>query len=345
KVRGYRVEPAEVARVLLALETVSEACVLPLPMEGDESRLQLVAYCVASASAEILREQLATRLPDYMVPAQIVLLDRLPLTANGKLDKRALPKPGVVQQRYTAPVGEVEEKLAAVWADVLKLEQVGSTDNFFELGGDSILSLQIIARAKRQGIKLSPKQLFEKQTIAQLASVARLIQKKPVATVEQSSGTLPLLPIQARFFELEIAERHHWNQAVMLKPQTVLDATLLQGALTALIEQHDALRLGFVQQDGQWLASFNAHDSRNLLWIHELDNREHLTELADKAQRSLNLHTGPLLRAVLVNLPQGEQRLLLVIHHLAVDGVSWRVLLEDLQQGYQALAAGQPLTL
>ncbi|WP_164379033.1 condensation domain-containing protein, partial [Pseudomonas viridiflava] len=99
------------------------------------------------------------------------------------------------------------------------------------------------------------------------------------------------------------------------KPQTVLDATLLRGALTALIEQHDALRLGFVQQDGQWHASFGAHDSRNLLWIHELDNREHLTELADKAQRSLNLHTGPLLRAVLVNLPQGEQRLLLVIHH------------------------------
>ncbi|MEE5138974.1 amino acid adenylation domain-containing protein [Pseudomonas alliivorans] len=345
KVRGYRVEPAEVARVLLALESVSEACVLPLPMEGDESRLQLVAYCAASASAEALREQLASRLPDYMVPAQIMLIDRLPLTANGKLDKRALPKPGVVHQRYTAPVGEIEEKLAAVWADVLKLEQVGSSDNFFELGGDSILSLQIIARAKRQGIKLSPKQLFEKQTIGQLASVAKLIQKKPVATVEQSSGSLPLLPIQARFFELEIAERNHWNQAVMLKPRTALDATRLQSALTALIEHHDALRLGFVQQDGQWHASFGAQDVRNLLWVHELDNREHLTALADKAQRSLNLQAGPLLRAVLVNLPQGEQRLLLVIHHLVVDGVSWRVLLEDLQQSYQALAAGQPLTL
>ncbi|MEE5114239.1 amino acid adenylation domain-containing protein, partial [Pseudomonas alliivorans] len=345
KVRGYRVEPAEVARVLLALESVSEACVLPLPMEGDESRLQLVAYCAASASAEALREQLASRLPDYMVPAQIMLIDRLPLTANGKLDKRALPKPGVVHQRYTAPVGEIEEKLAAVWADVLKLEQVGSSDNFFELGGDSILSLQIIARAKRQGIKLSPKQLFEKQTIGQLASVAKLIQKKPVATVEQSSGSLPLLPIQARFFELEIAERNHWNQAVMLKPRTALEATRLQSALTALIEHHDALRLGFVQQDGQWHASFGAQDVRNLLWVHELDNREHLTALADKAQRSLNLQAGPLLRAVLVNLPQGEQRLLLVIHHLVVDGVSWRVLLEDLQQSYQALAAGQPLTL
>ncbi|KPY27402.1 Non-ribosomal peptide synthase:amino acid adenylation, partial [Pseudomonas syringae pv. papulans] len=200
KVRGYRVEPAEVARVLLGLASVAQVSVLALPIDDDQTRLQLVAYCVAAGGADLsvdsLREQLAARLPDYMVPAQIMLLDSLPLTANGKLDKRALPKPGVVKQRYTAPVGEIEEKLAAVWADVLKLEQVGSTDNFFELGGDSILSLQIIARAKRQGIKLSPKQLFEKQTIGQLASVAKLIQKKPAVVAEQISGSLPLLPIQ-----------------------------------------------------------------------------------------------------------------------------------------------------
>ncbi|KAA8718660.1 non-ribosomal peptide synthetase [Pseudomonas cannabina] len=349
KVRGYRVEPAEVARVLLALPSVAQVSVLALPVDEDESRLQLVAYCVAAAGASLtvdsLREQLTARLPDYMVPAQILLLDKLPLTANGKLDKRALPKPGVIKQRYTAPVGEIEEKLAAVWADVLKLEQVGSTDNFFELGGDSILSLQIIARAKRQGIKLSPKQLFEKQTIGQLASVARLIEKKPAAAAEQVSGPLPLLPIQARFFELDIPQRQHWNQALMLKPLQLLDAAHLQAALTALIDQHDALRLGFTQQNSQWQATFGALNTREVLWVHELDSPERLTELANEAQRSLDLKNGPLLRAVLVNLPQGEQRLLLVIHHLAVDGVSWRVLLEDLQQAYAALAAGQPLTL
>ncbi|OUM04880.1 non-ribosomal peptide synthetase [Pseudomonas syringae] len=349
KVRGYRVEPAEVVRVLLGLTSVAEASVLALPVDEDESRLQLVAYCVAAAGAslniESLREQLAARVPDYMVPAQILLLDKLPLTANGKLDKRALPTPGVIKQRYTAPVGEIEEKLAAVWADVLKLEQVGSTDNFFELGGDSILSLQIIARAKRQGIKLSPKQLFEKQTIGQLASVARLIEKKPGAAVEHVSGSLPLLPIQARFFELDIPERQHWNQALMLKPLQTLEATDLHAALTALIEQHDALRLGFTQHNGQWQANFGALNTHELLWVHELDSPERLTDLANEAQRSLDLKNGPLLRAVLVNLPQGEQRLLLVIHHLAVDGVSWRVLLEDLQQAYAALAAGQPLKL
>ncbi|WP_183144078.1 non-ribosomal peptide synthetase, partial [Pseudomonas amygdali] len=349
KIRGYRVEPGEVGQLLQTLENVAEAVVLAQPLESDETRLQLVAYCVAAAGVNLnvegLREQLAARLPEYLVPAQIMLLDRLPVTANGKLDKRALPKPGVVKQRYTAPVGEIEEKLAAVWADVLKLEQVGSTDNFFELGGDSILSLQIIARAKRQGIKLSPKQLFEKQTIGQLASVAKLIQKKPAAAAEQVSGLLPLLPIQARFFELDIPERQHWNQALMLKPLQTLDAIHLQAALTALIEQHDALRLGFTQQDGQWQATFGAPNTRDLLWIHELDSIERLPELADEAQRSLDLKNGPLLRALLVNLPQGEQRLLLVIHHLAVDGVSWRVLLEDLQQAYVALTKGQLVAL
>ncbi|QGT81399.1 non-ribosomal peptide synthetase [Pseudomonas coronafaciens] len=349
KVRGYRVEPAEVARMLLSLPSVAQVSVLALPVDEDESRLQLVAYCVAAAAASLtvdsLREQLTARLPEYMLPAQILLLEQLPLTANGKLDKRALPKPGVVKQRYTAPVGEIEEKLAAVWADVLKLEQVGSTDNFFELGGDSILSLQIIARAKRQGIKLSPKQLFEKQTIGQLASVARLIEKKPAAAAEQVSGSLPLLPIQARFFELDIPERQRWNQALMLKPLQTLDATPLQAALTALVEQHDALRLGFNRQDGQWQATFCALNTRDLLWIHDLDSTERLAELADEAQRSLDLKNGPLLRALLVNLPQGEQRFLLVIHHLAVDGVSWRVLLEDLQQAYVALTKGQPVAL
>ncbi|MDF2643484.1 MAG: pyoverdine sidechain peptide synthetase D-Asp-L-Thr component, partial [Pseudomonas sp.] len=349
KVRGYRVEPAEVARVLQGLDSVAAACVLALPVEGDESRLQLIGYCVAERGADLhaetLRQQLAARLPDYMVPTQILLLDGLPLTANGKLDKRALPKPGAVVQRYTAPVGEVEEILASVWADVLKLEQVGTTDNFFELGGDSILSLQIIARAKRQGLKLSPKQLFEKQTIAQLATVAKLIQKKPAVVAEQVSGAMPLLPIMARFFELPIPERWHWNQSVMLEPTTALQAAPLHAALNALVEHHDALRLGFSQQEGQWQASFSPAKARDLLWTHELEDISRLTELADQAQRSLDLESGPLLRAVLFNLPQGKQRLLLVIHHLAVDGVSWRVLLEDLQQAYHAAVSGSALAL
>ncbi|CAI8749348.1 Non-ribosomal peptide synthetase [Pseudomonas sp. IT-347P] len=350
KVRGYRVEPAEVARVLLGLDGVSEAAVLALALDDDPTRLQLLAWCVpvagVSLAAQALREQLQACLPDYMVPAQIVLLEHLPLTANGKLDKRALPVPGVVTQHFVAPQGEVEEKLAAIWADVLKLERVGSTDNFFELGGDSILSLQIIARAKRQGIKLSPKQLFEKQTIGQLAAVARLIEAKPATTAPVAArGPLPLLPIQARFFETPIAQRQHWNQSVMLQPTTSLDAMHLRTALAALIEQHEALTLTFVACADVWQAMPQTQRDPELLWVRELDSLGALPALVDVAQRSLNLQQGHLVRAVLVNLPNAEQRLLLVIHHLVVDGVSWRILLEDLQHAYTALAAGTPLVL
>ena len=350
KVRGYRVEPAEVARVLLGLDGVSEAAVLALPLDDDPARLQLVAWCVPAASltlqAQALREQLQACLPDYMVPAQIVLLEQLPLTANGKLDKRALPVPGVVTQHFVAPVGEIEEKLAAIWADVLKLERVGSTDNFFELGGDSILSLQIIARAKRQGIKLSPKQLFEKQTVGQLAAVAKLIEAKPaVASAQPARGPLPLLPIQARFFETEIARRQHWNQSVMLQPTTTLDANHLRTALTALVEQHDALALNFQASGDTWQVLPQTQRDPQLLWVRELDSLASFPALADEAQRSLDLQQGRLLRAVLVNLPDAEQRLLLVIHHLVVDGVSWRILLEDLQHAYTALATGTAMVL
>ncbi|MDC0689465.1 amino acid adenylation domain-containing protein [Mitsuaria sp. RG] len=346
KIRGYRVEPGEVGQVLQGLPGVGEAVVLALPLDSDPTRLQLVAWAVPAAGvelqAEALRQALQARLPEYLMPAQVLLLERLPLTANGKLDKKALPKPGVARQRYTAPVGEIEEKLAAIWCEVLKREQVGSTDNFFEMGGDSILSLQIIARAKRQGIKLSPKQLFEKQTIGQLAAVAKLIEKKPAAeVVEQVSGSLPLLPIQARFFGTAIPQRHHWNQAVLLSPRQPLTVALLQPALKLLVAQHDALRLRFSEDQGQWQGQFAPVDAQQLLWVHQLDDAARLPELADEAQRSLDLKHGPLLRVVLIDLPEGQQRLLVVIHHLVVDGVSWRVLLEDLQAACQALAAGK----
>ncbi|WP_085691694.1 MULTISPECIES: non-ribosomal peptide synthetase [unclassified Pseudomonas] len=351
KIRGYRVEPGEVGRVLAGLPGVSEAVVLALPLEGDTERLQLVAYGVADAGVTVqqLQAQLQARLPDYMVPAQILLLERLPLTANGKLDKRALPAPGAVSRGYVAPQGDIEEKLAAVWADVLKLEQVGSTDNFFELGGDSILSLQIIARAKRQGIRITPKQLFEQQTIAQLAQVAKRIEAKQAvaaaAVDTATSGELALLPAQARFFEMEIAQPAHWNQSVLLKPASPVHVQHLEAALRAVVEQHDALRLRFSRGESQWQARFQPLDNAPLLRQRNLAALNELDAAGNQVQASLNLEHGPLLRAELFDFADGQQRLLLVVHHLVVDGVSWRVLLEDLQAAYRQLLNGQAVSL
>ncbi|MBV4490401.1 non-ribosomal peptide synthetase [Pseudomonas oryzicola] len=350
KIRGYRVEPGEIGRVLAGLPAVSAAVVLALPLEGDAERLQLVAYVVAAAgvSVEQLQALLLARLPDYMVPAQIVLLERLPLTANGKLDKRALPVPGAVSRGYVAPEGDIEEALAAVWADVLKLERVGSSDNFFELGGDSILSLQIIARAKRQGIRITPKQLFEQQTIAQLAQVAKRSEAKPAPAAgvdATSSGEAALLPAQARFFEMQIAQPAHWNQSVLLKPTSPVLVKHLEAALRAVVAQHDALRLRFTRTAKQWQARFQPLDDAPLLQQRNLNALSELDAVGNQLQASLNLEHGPLLRGELFDVADGQQRLLLVVHHLVVDGVSWRVLLEDLQTAYQQLLAGQAVNL
>ncbi|WP_240923157.1 condensation domain-containing protein, partial [Metapseudomonas otitidis] len=345
KIRGYRVEPGEVARVLRGLPGVHDAVVLAVPQGDEPAQLQLIGWCVpedANLSAQALREQLQARLPDYLVPAHLLLLERLPLTANGKLDRRALPQPEVQQKRHVAPSTPVEEQLVAIWQAVLKREAIGVEDNFFELGGDSILSLQIIARAKRQGIKLTPRQLFEKQTIAQLAQVAR-VDSRPAAprAPAQVSGEMPLLPVQARFFERVQAEPHHYNQAVMLQPRQPLTARVVEQALAVLVAQHDALRLVFRQQADGWRAEHQATAPAGLLWQRQASDAAQLQAMADEAQRSLDLANGPLLRAVLFDLADGSQRLLLVIHHLVVDGVSWRILLEDLEQACAALLAGR----
>ncbi len=335
KIRGYRVEPGEVAKVLRQLPGIDDAAVLAVPVQ---EQLQLVAYCVGSLSAQAIKEQLQAQLSDYLVPAHIVLLEQLPLTANGKLDRRALPGPQVPQSSYAAPGNEVENTLATIWQDVLKVAQVGVHDNFFELGGDSILSLQIIARAKRQGLKLTPRQLFEKQTIAQLAQVAKAVTAKVAAPLPTAAEST-LLPVQQRFFELALEQPQHYNQAVLLQLRQPLNADVVSAALQRLQQQHEALRFGFQRESNRWLARARATADSELLWQRAAADTAELTAIAEQAQRSLDLHNGPLLRAVLFTLADGSQRLLLVIHHLVVDGVSWRVLLEDLQ----VLCSGQTL--
>ncbi|MDH0485647.1 MULTISPECIES: non-ribosomal peptide synthetase [unclassified Pseudomonas] len=342
KIRGFRIELGEIEAQLLAQDPVREAVVLA--QEGPGGK-QLVGYVVSSeplpADAQVtLREQLKTalraRLPDYMVPAHLLFLDDLPLTANGKLDRKALPQPDASQgqQAFVAPESELERQLAAIWQDVLQLERVGLTDNFFELGGDSIVSLQVVSRARQAGIRLSPKDLFQNQTVQGLATVAGrdasiAIDQGPVA------GPMPLTPIQHGFFAEAIPQRHYWNQALLLQPVDALDEIALRNALLALQAHHDALRLRFEPADGEWCAEHSAEPD-DVLWVARLDDAAELTAWIERTQASLSLERGPLLRALLVTLPDASQRLLLVIHHLVVDGVSWRILLEDLQQVYRA---------
>ncbi|MGG7637830.1 amino acid adenylation domain-containing protein, partial [Pseudomonas sp. ES1] len=351
KIRGLRIELGEIEARLMALDEVREAVVLALDLGHGQ---QLVAYVVAvdgeeggNALRDRLKARLALEVPDYMVPAQWMFLAQMPLSPNGKLERRALPKPDAqAQQReYLAPRSELEARLVSVWEDVLKRERIGVSDNFFELGGDSIISIQVVSRARQAGIRFTPKELFQHQTVQSLASVARLGEQAPAGEQGPARGQALLLPFQQVFFEMDLARPQHWNQSVLLQPSSVLQGALLEQALQALVGHHDALRLSFSQVDGQWRADFAERQGQALLWQAELNHIDELEALGNQAQASLDLAAGPLLRAVLAQVPDGGQRLLLVIHHLAVDGVSWRILFEDLQSAYNQLAQGQAVSL
>ncbi|MFO2465905.1 amino acid adenylation domain-containing protein [Pseudomonas sp. 15FMM2] len=353
KIRGFRIELGEVESRLQALDDVADAVVIA---QDGLSGKQLVAYVIAREGlghdglGEALRSQLKSLLPDYMVPAQVMFLAQFPLTPNGKLDRKGLPKPDFStqqQQHYVAPRSELEQAIAGIWQTVLKLERVGLTDNFFELGGDSIISIQVVSRARQAGIRFTPKDLFLYQTVQGLAGVAQTGAAAQVIDQGPVIGASPLLPVQQEFFETDIPGRHHWNQSVLLRPIEPLAVEPLRQALAALIRHHDALRLNFVLEQGTWRASYRGHevDTDGLLWQATLNQVSELQALGNEAQASLDLEHGPLLRAVLATLGDGSQRLLLIIHHLVVDGVSWRIIFDDLQSAYQQALKGQPCSL
>ncbi|MBD2095650.1 amino acid adenylation domain-containing protein [Trichocoleus sp. FACHB-591] len=359
KIRGFRIELGEVESVLRQHPDVRSLAVIK--REDQPNQPQLVAYMVRQTPdtpglTESLRSFLAARLPEYMVPSAFVSLKSIPLTANGKVDRQALPAPKaqslIAKPAFAAPRNEIERQLTATWASVLGVAEVGIHDNFFELGGDSILSIQAIAKANQVGLRFTPRQLFEHQTIAQLALVVETQPQGDFAAPQALiTGEVPLIPIQHRFFEQNLAEPHHWNQAVFLEAQLPLQAEILQQAIQHLMNHHDALRLRFQRVEDTWQQMNSGFEKEIPFTVMDLSNQvesqqEAIAQAVHWAQTSLNLETGPLLRVVLFQRgAQQSDQLLIVIHHLAVDGLSWRVLLEDLQTAYHQLEQGQSVQL
>jgi amino acid adenylation domain-containing protein/non-ribosomal peptide synthase protein (TIGR01720 family) len=354
KVRGFRIEPGEIEAVVAGHPEVAQCVVVA--RDGRPGERRLVAYVVGKDGRRPelggLRELVTSKLPEHMVPSAFVVLESLPLTPNGKLDHRALPAPAGdrpdLTRRHVAPVTAVEELLARHWAEVLGLEQVGITESFFELGGDSILCIQLIARAREAGYRLTLRQIFQHRTIAEVARVAEPIAPSR-ASSEAVTGAVALMPIQKWFFERELPNPHHFNQAVLLSLRERADVAALAGAVREVVKHHDGLRLRFAREgEGwrQWYAGeveVEAFDHVDLTG--EPAWRQALEADASRAHQALSLTTGPLLRVVHYALGRAGERLLVVIHHLAVDGVSWRILLADLQRAYDQLRAGGPVEL
>ncbi|MEH2299318.1 MAG: condensation domain-containing protein [Nostoc sp.] len=283
-----------------------------------------------------------------------MILNSLPLTPNGKVDRQALLKNKVNNDAdsFVLPRTCIEKALADIWQDVLKLEKVSVFQNFFELGGDSIISIQIIARAHQAGLQITNKQLFQYQNIAELAIATANTTISIVAEQGLVSGIVPLTPIQHGFFEENWTEPHHFNQSMLLEVPPDLKPALLEQAIRELIIHHDALRMRFVQDELGWQEQ-NSDDCKQVPFqvidLSSLTEEEHKTAIeweANQLQTTLNLSQGTLLRAVLFKLGSARPgRLLLIIHHLVVDGVSWRILLEDLATAYQQLQQTQAVQL
>jgi amino acid adenylation domain-containing protein/non-ribosomal peptide synthase protein (TIGR01720 family) len=359
KIRGFRVELGEVEAALRQQPDVHEVVVVAREIEHSPGNTQLVAYVVSRdqpvPDVSDLRRRLRQQLPEYMLPAVFVFLDALPLTSSGKVNRQVLPAPDKrrpgLEQTFVPPRTPLEQQLAAIWTEVLGIEQVGVHDNFFDLGGDSILAIQAITRANEAGGQFTLKHVFQHQTISELAKVAG---GDAVVRAEQGpvTGELPLTPVQHWLFEQNQPEIYHFNQAILLTAKHPMDGAILGQALQALGYHHDVLRSRFVSRASGWRqiclppGDFVPMIEVDLSTLPANEQLETLEVTATRLQASLDLSAGQLCRAAYFHSgPCHPDRLLIIMHHLVVDGVSWHILMEDLCTTYQQLSRGQVVTL
>ncbi|MFJ5557155.1 amino acid adenylation domain-containing protein [Streptomyces sp. NPDC093250] len=356
KIRGFRIEPAEIESALTAHPAVAQALVT-VSQEG--ARKLLVAYVVAQgADPAALRAHVAARLPDHMVPAAVVPLDRFPQLANGKLDRAALPAPDFsALSSGRAPATPTEETLCAVIAEVLGLQRVGVDDDFFALGGDSIVAMQLVGRARAAGVRITPRLVFRHRTAAALSAVAEPAGTAGVRCEDDGTGTVPLTPVMHWLRELG-GPISTYHQAALVRTPAALDLTGLTAVLQALADRHDLLRATLVRPSRDDIDDWSLQvppvgTVTSARWIDRADvtglDAEALgkavREHASTARALLDPDAGTMVRAVWFDAGDAPGRLLLMAHHLVVDGVSWRVLLPDLAAAWQDVSAGRAARL
>ncbi|MDA5280826.1 non-ribosomal peptide synthetase [Streptomyces sp. Isolate_45] len=359
KVRGFRIEPGEIESALARHESVDRAAVTV--HEAQPGVKQLVAYAVPAAGRTVdgdaLRAHLAALLPEYMVPAVVITLDALPLMVNGKLDRKALPAPEFTVSEGRAPANAREELLCGLFAEVLGVDRVGADQSFFELGGDSIASIQLISRARKAGLRFTPRDVFTHKTVEAVAAVATETtgaQRRRRAPSDGVGG-VPLTPI-IHWFSEHSGPVDAFNQAMPLPVPAGLDTSRITAVLQTFIDHHDALRLRLTRIDDidEWTLEITpAGTVAAAESLHRVDasglDADALRALTERefaaAQGRLAPERGRMVQAVWfdsgADLPG---RLLLVIHHLSVDGVSWRILLPEMAAALEAAAAGATFT-
>lgn len=345
KVRGYRVELTEIDFQLKNHNAVSDSAVI---FQQDAGQGELIAFVVTKSSINTseLIAWLKMSLPDYMIPHQFLMIAEIPLTVNGKLDKKALLRmhsAGLLSGvDYEAPNTEEEKLLVTVWTDVLKRDKIGINDSFYNLGGDSIKSIQVVARLRQYGYTFRVEDILRTPVLGELA----LLMKKTTRVIDQLpvSGLVELTPIQHWFFNAdEIKAHQHFNQSVLLKSKGLIDQINLENSLKALTIHHDALRMTYAQSNGAWLqTNLDLNSNSFEICFHDLidvaNPAEKMAEVGESLQASFDLVNGPLLKVAHFRMQDGDC-IGIIIHHLIVDGVSWRIILEDLSSLYSSFTA------
>ncbi|GGX16505.1 non-ribosomal peptide synthetase [Aquimarina muelleri] len=351
KIRGHRIELGEIELVIDQINAIKQSVVVAREDIGGSK--QLVAYIISDTELDHrkIQEDLEDKLPEYMVPKIYVSLDKMPLSHNGKVDRKALPIPdeeSYNKQEYIAPTNEEEKALISVWESVLGVKGISIKDNFYNLGGDSIKSIQIVARSREHGYTLKVGDVLSMPILENMATLMKKVSK--VIDQSEVEGKVALTPIQHILFEHpSIVNPSHFNQSLLLKSHEKLNSDFLKLSIIQLVKHHDVLRMVYHQENNTWIQNnrkyteecfkIDFHDLSN-----EKDSLKMMGELCQDLQSNLDLSNGPLFVVGHFRLSDGD-RLALICHHLLIDGVSWRILLEDLSTVYKQYQSGKEISL
>ncbi|MEI2270902.1 amino acid adenylation domain-containing protein [Sphingobacterium sp. ML3W] len=341
KVRGYRIELGEVDRSVQRCSGILGSVTVVREVNGGDR--ELVSYIVGAGAVDVgaLRAELGELVPSYMVPSRYVELSELPLTSNGKVDRKSLPDPdeGLLGTgtEYVGARNAVESLLVSIWEEVLGRSGIGIHDNFFILGGDSIKSIQVVSRLRQGGYGLGIQDILRFPTIFSLSGLVVALSREPFQGVE--TGTFGLSPIQHLFFEEIQVDRHHYNQSVMLSYDGVLLEDGIRFCLGSLMRHHDSLRYVYREGPSGWFQE-NSGDAVPLLDVVSIGDDADLVAHCERLQGGFSLSGGPLFRGCIFRRDEGDL-LFLLCHHLVVDGVSWRILVEDLSLSLQGYVSGR----